>query len=322
MTTRTREWLRSFLTLNARAEKDGIPAADIERQEDTVLRAIDMLEDRPGILLADEVGMGKTYEALGIAAVTRHLRPRSRIVIVTPGPDLNDKWHKEFSRFREMFDFGDQVASARNLSEFVEKVRQHPVVVAPVTMFQSGRGSGDRSYLLSLYFYWKNLHGHTANAIMARLQDGDMERVDVRTAQFLGAFDLDTVQPHLEKAFCRGRATGVAGLDDLYGQGGLSAFENLRAVRSALYRARFILTGRLMPMIDLLIVDEAHKLKNPGSLRTRAMQEVFDRRFRKALFLTATPFQLDVAELKEIFSLFKRARGAPTNLADQVEELL
>ena len=126
MTTRTREWLRSFLKLGARAELDGIPSADIERQEDTVLRAIDMLEDRPGILLADEVGMGKTYEALGVAAVTRHLRPRSRIVIVTPGPDLNSKWFSEFSRFREMYHFGDNVVQVRRLSEFIEAVRHHP----------------------------------------------------------------------------------------------------------------------------------------------------------------------------------------------------
>ena len=322
MTTRTREWLRSFLKLGARAEQDGIPAVDIERQEDTVLRAMDMLDDRPGILLADEVGMGKTYEALGIAAVTRYLRPRSRIVIVTPGPDLNSKWYAEFSRFREMFDFGDNVAPARHLSEFVEKVRNHPLIVAPVTMFQSGRGSGAQSYLLSLYFHWKQLHGHTANAIMARFRDGDQERVDVRRALFLGAFTLADVEPHLARAFRQGRSSGAAGLDDLYEKGGLSAFENMRAVRNALYRARFVLTGRLMPMIDLLIVDEAHKLKNPGSLRTRAMQEVFSRRFRKTLFLTATPFQLDVTELREIFSLFARAQGAPDDLAEQVEGLL
>ena len=322
MTTRTREWLRSFLKLGARMEKDGIPATDIERQEDTVLRAIDLLEDRPGILLADEVGMGKTYEALGIAAVTRHRRPRSRIVIVTPGPDLNQKWYKEFGQFRDMFDFGDQVFEARHLSEFVQNVRNHPVVVAPVTVFQSGRGSGDQTYLLSLYFHWKQLRGPTTRAIMARVDGGSMERVDVRTTLFLNAFDYNTVRPHLEKAFRRGRSGGAAGLDDLYEQGGLSAFENLRAVRTALYRARFILTGRLMPMIDLLIVDEAHKLKNPGSLRTRAMREVFDRRFRKALFLTATPFQLDVTELKEIFSLFARAKGAPVDVAEQAEELL
>jgi hypothetical protein len=84
MSARNREWLRTFLRLGARAEKDGIPIADVERQEDTVIRALDMLDDRPGIVLADEVGMGKTYEALVIAAAARHSNRPSRIVVVTP----------------------------------------------------------------------------------------------------------------------------------------------------------------------------------------------------------------------------------------------
>jgi hypothetical protein len=322
VSTRTRDWLRGFLHLGARAEKDGITMPEIERQEDTVIRALDMLDDRPGILLADEVGMGKTYEALGIAAAMQKKSPRSRIVIVTPGPDLNTKWFSEFSRFREIFDFGDGVFPVQNLTDFIDVVRKHPVVVAPVTIFQSGRGSGAQTYLLSLYFYWKQLHGHTANAIMARFRDGEHDRVDVKAERFLDIFDLRQVEPHLRTAFRRGRSGGAAGLDDLYESSGLAAFQNPAAVRSALYRARFVLTGKLMPLVDLLIVDEAHKLKNPGSLRTRAMRGVFDGRFRKALFLTATPFQLDVMELREIFSLFAGAKDAPHDLETQIEGLL
>ena len=293
MSRRTREWLRDFLCLGARAEKDGIPSRDVERQEDTVLRALDMLDKRSGIVLADEVGMGKTYEALGVAAAMRYTNPQSRIVIVTPGPDLNRKWYEEFPRFREMFDFGEAIASVNNLAEFVQTVRRRgsrPIVVAPVNVFQSGKGHSDQVYLLSLYFYWKDLHGNTANAIMSRFHDGAYDRVDVEVKRFLGTFDLNQIERHLRIAFCAGRREGAAGLNDLYESNGLAAFENQTAVRNALYRARFVLTGKLIPRFDLLVVDEAHKLKNPGALRTQAMQRVFEGRFRKALFLTATPF--------------------------------
>ena len=325
MSTRTRAWLRDFLLLDARADKDGIPARDIERQEDTVLRALDILDRRPGVVLADEVGMGKTYEALGVAATMRHANPRSRIVIVTPGPDLNQKWSEEFPRFREMFDFGDDIVAAGNLVEFLQALRQrrrHPIVLVPVNIFQSGRRYGDQVYLLSLYFYWKKLHGNTANAVMRRFREGEFDRVDVESEKFLGVFDLQQVKRHLRTAFQGNRGEGRAGLDDLYESDGTAAFEKEKAVRGALYRARFVLAGKLMPMIDLLVVDEAHKLKNPGSLRTQAIQRVFDRRFCKALFLTATPFQLDVGELRQVFSLFARANGAPTDLDDQVRDLL
>jgi hypothetical protein len=141
--------------------------------------------------------------------------------------------------------------------------------------------------------------------------------VDVHTERFLGVFGLEQVTPHLRKAFRRGRRGGGLGLDDLFEAEGLKAFEDPKAVRRALYHARFHLTGRLMPEIDLLIVDEAHKLKNPGALQTRAMRQVFRRRFLKALFLTATPFQLDVGELREIFRLFGGARDAPKDLLEQ-----
>jgi hypothetical protein len=308
VTALAREDLRAFLRLGARAQRDGITVSEIERQEDTVIRALDMLNDRPGILLADEVGMGKTFEALGIVAAFKHRDPRSKIVIVTPGPDLNQKWFSEIGRFGEMFDFGGAACKAGTLTELIEGIRKHSIVVAPVTVFQSGRGTGDQTYLLSLYFHWKKLHGHTANAILARFKDGEHDRVDVADENFLGIFDLKRLEPHLSAAFRKGKETGVAGLDDLYKSGKLAAFANHYAVQQALYRARFVLSGRLLPMIDLLIVDEAHKLKNPGSLRTRAMRSVFDRRFRKALFLTATPFQLDVTELREIFSLFSTLR--------------
>ena len=77
-----------------------------------------MLDDRPGIVLADEVGMGKTYEALGVAAATRHTRDRSRIVVITPGPDLNGKWASEFSRFSEIITSGTMCGRPASLTSW------------------------------------------------------------------------------------------------------------------------------------------------------------------------------------------------------------
>ncbi|MCR9161595.1 MAG: SNF2-related protein [Nannocystaceae bacterium] len=320
---RTRKWLRTFLHLNAREDADGIPRRDIERQEQTILRALQTLDARPGIILADEVGMGKTYEALGLAAAIRHHKPNARIVVITPGPDLNTKWVHEFERFKQMYDFGGEVRSAKKLSTFVQSTKEAPIVVAPVTMFQGGKGGYSQAYLLSLYCHWAGLHGHTANALFRRFKDGGYARVDVEEALFLGLFSLDQVERHLGAAFTRGRKReGWAGLHDLYERGGLEGFDQPHAVRNALYRARFVLAGRLLPTIDLLIVDEAHKLKNSRSLRSQGMRTVFTRRFRKAAFLTATPFQLDIGELREVFGLFGLAKGAPKTLSEDVDALL
>ena len=321
---RDRTWLRGFLDLGARREQEGIDAGDIQRQEDTVLRALAMLDVRPGVVLADEVGLGKTYEALGVAAAFRRRRgPDAKIVVVTPGPDLNDKWRAEFVRFRSMYDFGErEVHTVRRLPEFVEAVRAHPIVVAPVTMFMGGRGGGDQAYLISLFCHWRGFHFHTTNALLARFRDGSHERIDPRSEKFLERFTLAEIEPHLEHAFRRVDVDDDPGLDDLYETGGKAAFESANAVRAAIYRARFRLVGCLTPEIELLIVDEAHKLKSGESLRVRGMRSVFERRFRRAVFLTATPFQLDIGELQQVFSLFNLAIDAPKDLDNQIDGLL
>ncbi|MBT4136167.1 DEAD/DEAH box helicase [archaeon] len=54
---------------------------------------------------------------------------------------------------------------------------------------------------------------------------------------------------------------------------------------------------------DLLIVDEAHKLKDRRSIRTRFVDKIQKKRF---LILTATPFQNDLIELYNLLNLLKK----------------
>lgn len=311
---RDRVWLRSFVNLGNRAVADGIPASDIERQEDTVLRACQMLKEQPGVVLADEVGMGKTFEALGVAAFFHRENKRSRIVVLTPGPDLNTKWVKEFEKFPYKFGkCSGAVKEARTLSDFVAAVKVSPITIAPVTMFQSGRGASEQAYLLSLYCHSKGLHGNKANALISRALGEHACRVGIDDKLFLGEFKFLEIQDSLTGAFKK--------LDKLYESESLAGFENQRKVRRLLSVARSAIARSLLKNIDLLIVDEAHKLKNPESLRSEAIQTVFRKKFRKALFLTATPFQLHTSELKQIFAVFAQAKHAPANLMDTWEAL-
>ncbi len=49
--------------------------------------------------LADEVGMGKTYVALGALALFRHFEPNFRALVITPRENIQKKWQKELQNF-------------------------------------------------------------------------------------------------------------------------------------------------------------------------------------------------------------------------------
>ena len=61
--------------------------------------AFNMLARNRIAYLADEVGMGKTYVALGVMGLLRHLHPRARVVVLTPRANIQSKWIKEQQNF-------------------------------------------------------------------------------------------------------------------------------------------------------------------------------------------------------------------------------
>lgn len=326
MARRDREWLRSFLRLDARVG-GAVPERDVERQEDTVLRALTLLDEQPGVVLADEVGMGKTYEALGVLAARLHDRPEARALILTPGRDLNTKWAKELRAFCDpslpMYrGFAGRHDTADTLAEVVEKTREKQIVIAPVNIFVGSRSVAEQAYLISLWAHGQELAGNQIAALFRRYRDGVNRAVDVENTSFLGAFAWDVVRPHVREVLRDHGRTGDGSLAAIWSAHGYEGFAGQAAIDAALSDLRFRLVRRLLPELDLLVIDEAHKLKNEDSMRATGVRTVLEGRFDKALFLTATPFQLTVAELRQVFSLFALARSAPGDLLERARGLL
>ena len=78
-----------------------ISAADARRQQETAAALLRRLADRPGVILADEVGMGKTFVALAVAASVAMADAERRPVVVMVPPSLRKKWPTDFALFRE-----------------------------------------------------------------------------------------------------------------------------------------------------------------------------------------------------------------------------
>ena len=74
------------------------PAFAKSQLEGTVA-AHNMLAENRVAYIADEVGMGKTYVALGVMGLVRHFRPDARMLVVAPRENIQRKWVKELGNF-------------------------------------------------------------------------------------------------------------------------------------------------------------------------------------------------------------------------------
>ena len=81
--------------------KDRISVKDATRQERTAREILSRLESQPGIVLADEVGMGKTFVALAVAASVAIQDSRQRPVVIMVPSSLKDKWPRDFRVFQK-----------------------------------------------------------------------------------------------------------------------------------------------------------------------------------------------------------------------------
>lgn len=75
-----------------------------------------------------------------------------------------------------------------------------------------------------------------------------------------------------------------------------------------------------MRRFGLIVVDEAHHLKNPDSKQYSALEAVFHDCFRDMLFLTATPFQLGPEELQSMLRLFRHSQERSSSSMDREAE--
>ena len=71
--------------------------ADLQLQGTVAIH--NLLADEGFAYLADEVGMGKTYVALGVVGLLRHVHPNIRVLVIAPRRNIQLKWIKELKNF-------------------------------------------------------------------------------------------------------------------------------------------------------------------------------------------------------------------------------
>ena len=129
------------IAVNSNKASNAIGIDDATRQKHTAMAILEKLHNQPGIILADEVGMGKTYVALAVvASVLKTERMNGRPIVIMVPTGLVQKWQNEWMQFKTIctsenaFDWVRE-GEAKNPGEFFkllddpQSTRKHLIFV-------------------------------------------------------------------------------------------------------------------------------------------------------------------------------------------------
>lgn len=349
-----------------------ITESDARRQDQTAREILRRLAAQPGVVLADEVGMGKTFVALAVATSMALSDPQRRPVVVMVPPSLKEKWPRDFSVFTEKCLSAEarqrmRAASADSAVAFLKLLDDPEARRASIIFMTHGamhRGLSDGWVKLAviqralrgrhhteplrrtlsrcagklLRMEWvknyredlmdrlldappeswlKILRRHGIDLDGRGSQDGD-DPVPKAVIHALRSLDLKQTYEMLQSLPRRQTDNYEERIADARR---LLADELREVWRQCLNRLDF--------KLPLLVMDEAHHLKNPNARLSGLFQNPEAREdadeitrgvlggiFERMLFLTATPFQLGHHELCSVLERFEGiawdVKGAPS----------
>ncbi len=345
--------MKPRLSANVSLENPRISAQDAERQRRTAADILQRFDTQPGVILADEVGMGKTFVALAVAySVVEAAGFQTQVVVMVPN-SVRQKWPREWSVFRERClpanapiraskeTVNDAVSFLKKLDDPVD-TRDHILFATHQALSGRLKDSYVRLAILSRVLRRKSLNKHReafprfARRLLSDVNFDDPEFVSalLRTSplhwrsivddHFVEPLEDDPVPHAVLAAMDDIRFDELASaLEDLPLRDSPSLDRRLADVRRAIAQQTQALWSEVLQRLDfelpLLVLDEAHHLKNPDTQLAQILTPGEDEEgasekgalagiFRRMLFLSATPFQLGSHELVEILHRFEGVR--------------
>ncbi len=238
------------------------------------------LSDNRVAYLADEVGMGKTYIALGVAALMRRFNPSLRVLYLLPKNNVRDKWVKDYKSFIE-YNYQPRDLSVKGLGN--QPVPPYQACSGLPELIQAVATSSTRDYFICTSAFSFAL-GNTVADLRGALN------------QFV------RLLPQYEDVAMTLRSELYAGLSG-------AAFSTLKAKVKAAWATAL---NNILPRFDLVVVDEAHNLKKGRDTSDRnqllAMLLGSDsedtNRVGRLLLLSATPLDRQLNHLRNQLDLF------------------
>ena len=334
---------------------DRISDADSRRQMETASEILRRLNKQSGLVLADEVGMGKTFVALAVAASVIETTGGDRPVVVMVPPSVQEKWPREWETFKDKcLDKSLQIRattqSVRRGAAFLKLLddpasRRHHMIflthgaltsslqdpfvrlalVRQAFIRRSGLKSRRRVFPRWASEIIPDRRFRNAALVEDLLNSSYREWLRVYKRHDPRGLDDDPIPEALIGALAKVDLSQVRDvLSRLPLRDSKYRRQILTELRKEIQQSLNQLWRKCLAQIDihlpLLVLDEAHHLKNPrtrfsslfatesaaadAKLLEGPLAQVFDR----MLFLTATPFQLGHHELVQVLRRFEGIR--------------
>lgn len=308
-------------------------------------------------ILADEVGMGKTYVALAVAfTLLERLvagEPptdlggcyRKVVILTPPNASLLNKWYREVSEFVKRCVHKKHQAAVQGwfrpvkcerLDDFVRELRRRGggprVIVATMDIFGDKKlrhYDPKRRFLLgALFRYWGNrLQLDRRERLLRGSPPGwpqrpaDISSLTPYEAQEIPCSEDEAIEAirRLDRSDDDGHPSPIERLLDEcrsisepYVRDRDVRFTSVEKRLNGLYREMVL--SLLRSPVPFVIVDEAHNWKNgpsSGANGYHFFAKYLASRTRRALLLTATPFQLRPQEMLELLKIGEDLQPGP-----------
>jgi len=269
----TPEYLKSLIQFDASGDKN-IARMMFQLQEEGAAKIYNLLEQYGIALLADEVGMGKTIQAMSVCAALWNKKPDARILIIAPREEVVKNWMKEYAGFIHHH--------YRIPDNNVKSITGNQPVKSMI-------------FCTNLYDLVKKIQQDWGQLFIAKTTSFSFLTSQENPAEVLETMGIKStvVKNKAQKKF---------------------SHELNAAIARSLKKEIDAHTEDVNPYFDLLIIDEAHYFRNTesDSLRVQTAKEIFgypdsyDNQplAKKVLLMTATPNHSSSENIKSILSFF------------------
>lgn len=249
----------------------GASESMVKLQTEGVAALCNILHKRHRAYLADEVGLGKTVQALGVAACFLHAKPQARVLVITPRQLVQENWANEFKLFRHRM-----IRDAARLPALARHDRLRDWL-ASLGEAQGGEAQGSLVLLRHPSFTRPVFHA-----------DGSWEEAVAR----LELRKIDTL-PGPAPVLARGHEDQRGPVYNLAFAQAVNRWLENRGI-----------------FFDLVIVDEAQCLRNHEQQTNTVLRTLLRSRTDNWLFLSATPAHSGIHNIGTILNEYSQHEPA------------